>query len=139
VARGGFFRRAISAVREFFTGEGEAPPRAAPRSDRDRQRARERDPYLAAWDSQARGRTGYLNHREIIDDLASTYDLDEEEKQELWDDYLEYIVGERGERMRYRRNDIHNPFWQKWGIDPEEQFDWHAWREAMGYPHGDRK
>jgi hypothetical protein len=65
--------------------------------------------------------------------MALTYNLDEEDKRDMWDDYLRYVVGKRGDRASYRRNDIRNPFWQKWGIDPEQDFDWAAWREAMGY------
>jgi hypothetical protein len=60
-------------------------------------------------------------------------DLDADDKREMWDDYLEHLVGRKGSHMAYRRNDLRNPFWQKWGIDPEEDFDWQAWREAMGY------
>lgn len=134
MARGGFFRRAFNAVRDFFTGEsGEEPSRATPRADRDRQRARERDPMLRDWDRQVGGtRAGYLNHKELIEDMAAANDLDNEDKQALWNDYLKYMVGKRGERAPYRRNDLQNPFWQNWGIDPE-MFDWDAWREAMGY------
>jgi hypothetical protein len=143
VARGGFFRRAVAAVRDFFSGEREeAPPRATPAPpfrDRDRQRARERDPFLADWDRRKLNRVGYMQHREMIDDMALTYDLDAEEKYEFWQDYLRWIVGKKGVRMQYRRSDLRNPFWQKWGIDPEEDFDWHDWREAMGYPHGNRR
>jgi len=142
VARGGFFSRirsAASAVRGFFTGDsGEQPPRATPRESRDRQRARERDPYLRIWDDYNLNRTGYLHHKELIEDMAAQYDLDRDDEEEMWDDYLRWIVGKRGEHQQYRRNDLQNPFWQKWGIDPEEQFDWHDWREAMGYPHGNR-
>lgn len=135
MARGGFFSRAVAAVRGFFTGESEErrPPRATPRADRDRQRARERDPYLRTWDEAGLRRTGFQHHRDLVTDMAATYNLDEEEALEMWDDYLEDIVGRRGERMTYRRNDIRNPFWQKWGIDPEEDFDWSDWRDAMGY------
>jgi hypothetical protein len=73
-----------------------------------------------------------MNHRSIIDDMALTYDLDADDKREMWDDYLRDLVGRKGQHMAYRRNDLRNPFWQKWGIDPES-FDWEAWREAMGY------
>jgi hypothetical protein len=138
---GGFFSRLVRAVRNAFTGAEEPPPSApTPRESRDRQRARERNPYLDSWDATTRGsRTGFLNHKEIIDDLALTYDLDADDKREMWDDYLRDIVGRKGQHMSYRRNDIRNPFWQKWGIDPESEFDWHEWREAMGYPHGGRR
>jgi hypothetical protein len=134
VARGGgFFKRIREAVSSFFTGNVEEPPSRAPvRQGRERQRARERDPYLADWDGRHLNRTGYLNHKDLIDDMALTYNLDESEKRELWNDYMKYIVGRKDERASYRRNDIHNPFWQKWGIDPDS-FDWDAWREAMGY------
>jgi len=140
VARGGFFRRIVSAVRDFF-GSEEKPSRAtpAPRADRDRQRARERDPYLADWDRRRLDRGNYLGHKDLIDDLAASHNLDYEEQYELWQDYLRWIVGKKGAHAPYKRSDLHNPFWQKWGIDPEEDFNWHDWREAMGYPHGNRR
>jgi hypothetical protein len=67
--------------------------------------------------------------------MAAEYNLDEEDKQEIWRDYVHYLVSSKS---HYLRNDIHNPFWAKWGVDPD-YFDWHAWREAMGYPHGVRR
>ena len=146
MARGGIFSRAVAAVRRVFTREEpqRATPRpptgrgAPPRADRDRQRARQRDPYLADWDRRRLERGNYLGHKDLIDDLAGQYNLDAEDKYELWQDYLRWIVGKKGAHAQYRRDDLHNPFWQKWGIDPEEDFDWWDWREAMGYPHGGR-
>lgn len=136
--RGGLFSRIANAVRGIFT-RAEEPPRRAPvppqppgRGAPPRPPKQPPNPYLDSWRSLTSERTGYLDHRDIIDNMALEYDLDAEDKLELWDDYLEYIVGRRGERMSYRRNDVRNPFWQKWGIDPDG-FDWDAWREAMGY------
>jgi hypothetical protein len=140
VARGGFFSRLVSRVRDIFREEPSRATPAPPISrDRDRQRARERDPYLADWDRRKLDRGNYLGHKDLIDDLAGAYDLDAKDKRELWNDYLRWIVGKRGVRAAYRRSDLRNPFWQKWGIDPEQDFDWWDWREAMGYPHGGRK
>ena len=132
MARGGFFRRIVSAVRDFFAEEEPSRATPAPRVDRDRQRARERDPYLRDWDAHNLHRTGFMQHKDIVEDMAATYNLDRDEELEMWNDYLTHIVGKRGVRAPYRRNDIRNPFWQKWGIDPEEDFDWSAWREAFG-------
>jgi hypothetical protein len=140
--RGGFLSRITNAIRSVFRGAPEPPRRpspppgrgAPPRGDRDRQRARERDPYLRSWDANTRGTRGnYFDHRTIIDTLAYSADLPEDERRELWQDYMRYMVGRKGERMSFRRNDpIRNPFWDKWGINPDN-FDWQAWREAMGY------
>jgi hypothetical protein len=139
--RGGIFSRALRAIQRVFTRE--EPPRPEPsraptsgyrppeqRRQRDRQRARERDPYLFWWDRELRGRerTGYLNHRDIVNDIAEELDLDEDEKQELWRDYTHYMVAGKGP---YLRKDERNPFWLKWGIDPD-RFDWQGWRDAMG-------
>lgn len=135
MARRGIFSRIASAVRGVFTRE---PPRRAPvppppAPPPTPPRRRRVDPYRETWNREI-GRTrptGYLQHRDIIDDMALEYNLDEQDKQELWEDYLHYMVGRRGVRQEYRRNDIRNPFWQNWGIDPDS-FDWSAWREAIG-------
>ena len=140
--RGGFFGRLRKAVKniadaigEIFTGGEEEPPRREP-PKRKPEPPRQTDPYIFWWDYELkRSRTGYFNHKDIIDDLALEYNLSEEDKQELWRDYLHYMVSKNS---HFKRNDIRNPFWQKWGIDPDN-FDWHAWRDAMGYEHGARK
>jgi hypothetical protein len=148
--RGGFFSRIAGAVRRVFTGREEPPrrtptptprptPTGASRGDRDRQRARERDPYLATWDGRTGGTRGnFLGHRDFARDLTSYYDIPADEAEDFWDDYLRYMVGRRGERMPYRRDDIRNPFWQNWDINPDS-FNWHEWREEMGYSHGARR
>lgn len=133
--RGGFFSRIVGAIRDAFTRE--ELPRRAPVSPQEpperpsRQRRRERNYYLDTWRGNTSGHTGYLTHKDIIDDLALEYNLDEEDKQELWDDYTQAMVGRRGTRLPYRYNDVNNPFWNKWGIDPDN-FDWQRWRETMG-------
>lgn len=139
MARRGFISRIFEAIRGTFTRD--EPRRAPPRPPGPPEppgKRRPLDPYLNRWRELTRERTGYLNHKDIIDDMAFEYDLDEDDKQELWEDYLRNMVGRRGIRAQYKYHDINNPFWQKWNIDPDS-FDWHAWREAMGYPHGRRR
>lgn len=51
----------------------------------------------------------------------------EDERHEVWDAYLEYMVS-----GQHRRNDPSNPFWRISGIDPDN-FDWDDFRTAMGY------
>lgn len=128
--RGGIFSRIVNAVRGAFRREEpsrrEPPP--PPRADRDRQRARERDPYLFWFDRETGGSRNYLAHRDFFDSFADAYDLTEEEKLEMWRDYNHYMVAGKGP---YLRKDDRNPFWGKWGINPD-RWDWAGWREAMG-------
>jgi len=111
------------------------------RAARDRQRAREADPYRYTWngldlrDKEGNERGNYLGHLDffrnnIVD--RHNLDLDPDEARELWEDYLRYMVS-----GSYKRNELSNPFWQASGIHPDN-FDWWGWREAMGYPHGNR-
>lgn len=107
------------------------------------------DPYYQIWDEvvrkdpnrrrDAQGRlipaTGFFEHREIADMYAYALDLDAREKREFWADYNLFMVSRR---TGIRRNNPENPFWSRWGISPDN-FDWHGWREAMGYPHGGRR
>lgn len=55
---------------------------------------------------------------------------DQEEQLEDWDVFIRYMVISDSP---YRRNDVRNPFWRHMGVDPGD-FDWDAWRVAMGYP-----
>lgn len=61
--------------------------------------------------------------------------VDEDTKIEYWEAYVRYMVNTQGS---YRLNDIRNPFWQITHMHPDN-FDWHGWREAMGYPEGARR
>jgi hypothetical protein len=103
---------------------------------------RDRDPYWQIWDEVSRNdpnydgnRTGYLEHRDLLREFEFGLDLDEQEKRQFWADYNLYMVSHRTD---YRRSDPENPFWGNWNISPDD-FDWHGWREAMGYPHGNRR
>jgi hypothetical protein len=124
--RGGLFSRIVKAVRDVFTRE--EPTRRAPAPTPPKRDKRPPDPYLFWWRRNAHRSTGYLQHKDILDDMALEYDLDADEKLELWQDYTHYMVSRDS---HYRRNDVRNLFWQNWGIDPRS-FDWQAWREAMG-------
>lgn len=103
---------------------------------------RDRDPYWQIWDEvtlgdpESRGRRiGYLEHRDFLEQYEGPMDLDESEKRQFWADYNLYMVSKRTD---YKRNDPENPFWSRWNLDPDE-WNWHGWREAMGYPHGNRR
>jgi hypothetical protein len=79
--------------------------------------------------------TGY-SEREIIQAHLEIYlaipgiaDTPRGEKYELWQDYLDSMVEGAYKQDR---------FFDLVGISKGD-FDWHAWREAMGYPHGGRK
>lgn len=108
---------------------------ASERATRDRQRARERDPYLSSWNTLS-NRAGYLDHRDFFQDkIVGPADLDAEEQLELWQDYIRYMTRSNN---AYRLNTLNNPFWAASGMHPDD-FDWYGWREAMGYEHGARK
>lgn len=82
-------------------------------------------------------RPGFMEHRDVLEMYEYDLDLDERQRLQMWADYTRYMVGKPGEAP-YRRNDQQNPFFQRWGINPDT-FDWHGWREAMGYPEGGRR
>jgi hypothetical protein len=103
---------------------------------------RDRDPYWQIWDSVTLDdpnvnfrRTGFLEHRDLLEPYESALDLDEQDKRQFWADYNLYMVSHRTE---YKRADPENPFWSNWNISPDD-WDWHGWRESMGYPHGNRR
>lgn len=50
--------------------------------------------------------------------------IDEDDQQEAWQDYLDTFVNRRGPR--------HDTFFEKWNFE-KGNFDWQAWRHAMGY------
>lgn len=104
------------------------------RARRDRQRARERDPYLASWNTLT-NRPGYLDHRDFFGNhIMEGLDLDPEEELELWQAYITYMTQSNN---AFRLNSLDNPFWNISNIHPDN-FDWYNWREAMGYDHGKR-
>lgn len=105
------------------------------------------DPYYQIWHDVTvtdpwrqqpghRPATGFYEHRELVDMYAYDLDLDERQKRQFWADYNLYLVSHR---TNYRRNSSDNPFWRTWSINPDRDFDWHGWREAMGYEHGNRR
>jgi hypothetical protein len=63
--------------------------------------------------------------------MALAYNVPVDEQREFWQDYNRWLV----HSGRYRFNDIRNPFWQKWGIHPDN-FDWDEWRKYMDTPRG---
>lgn len=82
-------------------------------------------------------RPGYLEHRDVTEMYEEDLDLDPQERLQFWADYTRYMVGPKN-GTQYQRNAQDNPFFQRWGINPDT-FDWHGWREAMGYPQGGRR
>ena len=82
-------------------------------------------------------RPGFLQHREISQEYEVNMDMDRRERMQFWADYNHYLIQRH---TSFKRNDPeHNPFWTKYNINPDRNFDWRAWREAMGYPHGNRR
>jgi hypothetical protein len=82
-----------------------------------------------------RQKTGF-SERELVQEHLSIFlaipgitETPRGERYELWQDYLDSMVEGAFNQDR---------FFNLVGIDRGD-FDWHAWREAMGYPHGNRK
>jgi hypothetical protein len=100
-----------------------------------RARRRPYDPWHAAWQRNVRGRAGYLDSRDFMQEIFYTYDISGDRQLEMWRDYVKWMVKPN---QPYRRNDPAGPFWRKYGIDPDS-WDWYAWRESMGYEHGNRR
>lgn len=99
------------------------------------------DPYYQIYNQTAwknnEIRPGFIEHREISEVYEYDLDMDERERRQFFADYLHFMVSDRS---HVKRNEPQsNPFWHKYGIDPEHDFDWHAWRQAMGYSEGNRR
>jgi len=73
-------------------------------------------------------RTGY-SEQEALDKQYDIFadmvpdDFNERQAEQMWGDYLEAFVQGGGSM---------DDFFEEYDIDPED-FDWEAWREAMGY------
>lgn len=79
------------------------------------------------WDDISE-RTGYSEREEIQAQLDIFLDMvpddfSQQETQQMWGDYLMAMV--EGGMSR-------EEFFEEYDIDPAD-FDWDAWREAMGY------
>ena len=147
MARRGLFGRIADAVKSIGDALTGTPRRAAPRPEPPRQapeppRRRERradTPEARVWRQNTGKRPGtraYQHHREVMTSIPYFSDMDEDEQIDFWDSYTRYMVDVKD--APYRINSLDNPFWSEVGIHPDD-FDWHEWREAMGYPHGARR
>lgn len=94
---------------------------------RDRRRSAER-PYRDMWGSQSGlRRVDFAAHYRIFNQLPLGDDITDEERERLWQSYVQNMVGGRG----FQKNDVlQNPFWSEVGIDPS-RFRWDEWRRAM--------
>lgn len=116
-----------------------ARDRAADRANIRRQDARRRreaernEPYRRTWEENQPGkrfkRKQFESERRFFDELPGMEAETPEDKEELWQSYVENMVYPR---HGYRFNDLRNPWWDDSGIHPN-QFDWDGWREARGY------
>jgi hypothetical protein len=124
VARRGF--------REFLRGIGHS---LFPSVVRERPRQAKPSPEPSAPSREPRRRRArFTLDDDVLMSIPGYGDMDEDEKQELLEDYVRYMI--RGEGP-YQRNDVRNPFWSASGIHPSN-FDWDAWRDDMGYSRGRR-
>jgi hypothetical protein len=131
MARGGFagglarFGRAITRTIEniFAPSPPPRPPAPAPEPP-----APKPNEYRNVWRHE-RGKGSYRKNRSVFDRMMDDVDTPQDERIELWESYVHNIVNDKG---RYRRNSTSNMFWRDSGIDPAD-FNWAAWRQAMGY------
>ena len=134
--RRGFFRRLIDAIRPA-PARPPAPPQPPQPPEREPPAPTGTStPFRAIWDHdvsrsvtrQVSRETGYSRneqfqlHQELF---ASMYlmELDPAERNQAWHDYLRAFV---------TNEQRHDWFFREWGMDPRD-FDWQAWRAAMGY------
>lgn len=141
----GFFGRIRDTVRRIIapTRPVQPPPREPPpippREPPPPPTGRT-SPFRATFDSEVSRqttrdvtrRTGYSRNEQYqlhYELFLSTYltELPEDEQLEAWDGYLDSFV---------KNTRPHGEWFREWGMDPRD-FDWQAWRAAMGY--GNRK
>jgi hypothetical protein len=92
--------------------------------------------YRDLWDADVPRRktraiqreTGYSRREQLqlhVELFLSTNmtELERDEQEEAWSDYLASFVTNRRP---------HREWFETWGLDPRD-FDWSAWRHAMGY------
>lgn len=80
--------------------------------------------YEAAFDDREfESRIDGEAHWELFSELPGVDDLNHFDKLDLWEIYLDSMVGDELDR---------DYWWDQIGLDPAD-FDWEAWREAM-YP-----
>jgi hypothetical protein len=126
MARGGFFRRFVNAVREVIAPRP-APERPEPTGP-PREQGPRGDPYRREWREQ-HGKGNYRKNLDVFHRVIDPIESDPTERLELWESYIRHINKGEG---RFRRQDTANMFWRDSGIDPQV-FDWQRWRVAMGY------
>jgi len=126
MARLGFVGRIARAIRNVI-----APPPRPPREP-PQEPPREREPrgdlYREIWKDN-RGQGSYRKNLKVFHAVVDPIEPDPGERLELWESYVTHINRPRG---RERRQSTSNMFWRDSGIDPAD-FNWQAWREAMGY------
>jgi hypothetical protein len=156
VARRGLFGRTLNWLSGHLPGRPEAPsqpPREPPRQPppppgrEPPERTGgggESDPFRREWNADVprstitriQDATGYSRneifqaHYELFVSLPGVVEDDRQEQLRLWDIYINSLVVDHGQR----RNDLSNPFWSEFGLDPRQaDFEWDEWRNAMGY------
>lgn len=126
MARLGFIGRIGRTIRNIVApppGRHERPPPEEP----PRERERRADPYKEIWrDHNAKG--SYRKNLKVFHSMIDPIEDDPDEREALWDSYVRNMV----KPSRFRRQDTANMWWRDSGLDPAD-FNWKAWREAMGF------
>lgn len=132
MARRFSFKRLAQAVRNIVAPS----PRRVPPPEPERPAPREPEPYApsaynpfrATWRREG-AKGNYRKNLAAFHKAIDPIERDPDAQLELWDSYVRNIVKGEG---RFRRNSSANMFWRDSGLDPRD-FDWKAWREAMGF------
>lgn len=134
----GFFERVGRAIRNAAERlHIVAPPEAPELPEGPRRRGGPPiDPFAQVYVEETLRRPGTQEYQRQVSFIRDLYGFEREDREtqlEIWREYLKF-----NKSGGPRRNDPSHPFWRYTGIDPRD-FDWHGWREAMGYRHGGRK
>lgn len=129
---GGFFGRLGRAIARIISpSRRPQPPPEPPQAPTGRG-----SPFREIFDDdvsrritrEVSGKTGYSRNEQYqlhIELFFSTYmtELPQDEQLEAWEGYLKSFV---------TNTRPHSDWFGEWGMDPRD-FDWEAWRHAMGY------
>jgi hypothetical protein len=108
---------------QYATRRGQAARRKVERE------ARPENDFRQAWMQEHLSRPGrtYQKNIDMFRQIPGVAGEPHDEQVELWRSYINNMV-----RGAHRRNDPANPFWSDIGLHPSD-FDWDAFRTAMGY------
>ena len=131
MARFNPFKRVTDAIKRIVAPS--PPRREPPRREPPRREEPTRHDRIGAereiWRETVHRKANYRKNLEAFHAAVDPIEPDPQEQLILWRSYIRNIVNGEGQ---FRRNDTANLFWRDSGVDPGN-FNWAAWREAMGF------